>query len=56
MPTYDYQCKKCAAVIELLHKAGEPPELVHEDCGGELVRCINSIQVVYRGEGWARRG
>ncbi len=46
MPTYDYQCKKCKAVIELLHKADEPPELVHEGCGGELVRCMNTIQVV----------
>ena len=56
MPTYDYQCITCEAVIELLHKADEPPELVHEDCGGELLRKITTAQVVYRGEGWARRG
>ena len=56
MPTYDYQCAKCQAVIEVVHKMDQKHKLLHEQCGGKLVRCINSIQVVYRGEGWARRG
>lgn len=55
MPTYDYRCDKCQAVIEISHKIDEEPQLLHENCGGKLLRCIGVIQVVYRGTGWARK-
>jgi len=55
MPRYDYRCKKCNAVIEISHKITEDPKLLHEQCGGELLRCIVNIHVAYKGSGWARK-
>lgn len=33
MPTYDYQCLKCASIFEIFHKIGEQPEEGCPICG-----------------------
>lgn len=38
MPTYDYTCEACGAVVELRHSVDESPSATCAACGGRLRR------------------
>ena len=38
MPTYDYQCRSCGAVIEVIHPMSEDGPSVCEVCGGDVLQ------------------
>ncbi|MDR2343779.1 MAG: FmdB family transcriptional regulator [Spirochaetaceae bacterium] len=53
MPTYEYECKKCAHAFELFQNMSDEPARVCPKCGGEVRRLINGgAGVIYKGAGF----
>lgn len=52
MPIYEYQCKKCDAVVEAIQKMSDPPLSRHAGCGGKLERIMSLTSFQLKGEGW----
>jgi putative FmdB family regulatory protein len=52
MPLYEYECKKCGSVIEVLQKLSETPLTVHDHCGGELKRLLSVSAFQFKGSGF----
>ena len=41
MPVYEYQCKKCKKVIEVVHKVNDKPEVLCPKCGSKTKKIIS---------------
>lgn len=54
MPTYDYQCRSCGVVIEVVHSMLEDGPTTCERCGGQLRRVINPSGIIFKGSGFYR--
>lgn len=54
MPTYDYQCRSCGSVTEVIHSMLEKGPSVCERCGGELRRVIYPTGIIFKGSGFYR--
>ena len=54
MPTYDYQCRSCAAVTEVIHAMTADGPTVCERCGGELRRVLYPAGIIFKGSGFYR--
>jgi putative FmdB family regulatory protein len=52
MPLYEYRCKQCDRVFEVMQKFSDAPLLVHEECGGEVERLISAPAFQFKGTGW----
>lgn len=53
MPTYEYECKKCAHAFELFQSMSDEPVRVCPKCGAEVRRLINGgAGVIYKGAGF----
>jgi putative FmdB family regulatory protein len=52
MPLYEYECKQCGSVFEILQKLSDPPLTVHEKCGGQLNRLLSPPVFQFKGSGW----
>lgn len=54
MPTYDYRCDKCGAVIEISHGFDEKPRktCLSDDCDGRLHRVFSPPTIIFKGSGW----
>lgn len=53
MPIFEYQCKKCGAVFEVLEKNADSPRTVHDGgCGGPLERLLSPPALQFKGSGW----
>jgi putative FmdB family regulatory protein len=52
MPLYEYRCKKCGLVIEVLQKHSAKPLTVHDKCGGALERLISTSAFHFKGSGF----
>ncbi len=52
MPIYEYQCKKCSEVFEILHGFNEEPPKKCEECGGKLEKLISLSAFHLKGSGW----
>ena len=52
MPLYEYRCKQCDRVFEVMQKFADAPLLVHEECGGEVERLISAPAFQFKGTGW----
>jgi putative FmdB family regulatory protein len=53
MPTYEYECKKCAHVFDLFQNISDEPVKTCPECGGEVRRLINGgAGVIYKGSGF----
>jgi putative FmdB family regulatory protein len=52
MPIYEYQCKKCRHVCEVLQKAKDKPLEKCPKCGGPVVKLISSPAIQFKGNGW----
>ena len=52
MPIYEYQCKKCEGVFEILQGFDEKPVTRCEECGGRLKRIISLSAFHLKGSGW----
>ena len=54
MPTYDYQCRSCGTVTELIHSMLEAGPSTCEKCGGELRRVLFPTGIIFKGSGFYR--
>ena len=52
MPTYDYQCRDCNAVTEVIHSMLEDGPSVCERCGGQLRRILYPTGIIFKGSGF----
>lgn len=52
MPIYEYKCKTCDSVLEVIQKFSDAPLTTHEGCGGELERLLGSPALQFKGAGW----
>lgn len=54
MPTYDYKCEKCGAVVELTHGFDEKPRqtCLNDHCDGRLRRVFSPPTIIFKGSGW----
>lgn len=54
MPTYDYQCRTCGAVVEHVAPADGRKALRCEADGAKLWRLFSPPGLVFKGSGWAK--
>ena len=54
MPTYDYQCRLCGSVTEVIHSMLEDGPTTCERCGGELRRVLYPAGIIFKGSGFYR--
>ncbi|HSK94703.1 MAG TPA: FmdB family zinc ribbon protein [Candidatus Angelobacter sp.] len=52
MPTYDYQCRACGAITEVIHSMLDDGPSVCEQCGGELRRVLYPTGIIFKGSGF----
>lgn len=52
MPTYDYQCRSCERVIEVIHPMTSDGPSVCEECGGALRRILYPTGIIFKGSGF----
>lgn len=54
MPTYDYQCRSCGNVTEVIHSMLEDGPSTCELCGGPLRRMLYPAGIIFKGSGFYR--
>jgi putative FmdB family regulatory protein len=54
VPTYDYQCRSCGSITEVIHSMLEEGPSVCERCGGELRRILYPTGIIFKGSGFYR--
>jgi putative FmdB family regulatory protein len=54
VPTYDYQCRACGTVTEVIHSMLDDGPAVCELCGGELRRVLYPTGIIFKGSGFYR--
>jgi putative FmdB family regulatory protein len=52
VPTYDYQCRSCGFISEVVHSMLEEGPTTCERCGGELRRVIHPTGIIFKGGGF----
>ncbi len=52
MPLYEYECKKCGSVFEVLQKVSDAALTVHDHCGGKVQRLLSPPAFQFKGSGW----
>jgi putative FmdB family regulatory protein len=52
VPTYDYQCRACGNVTEVIHSMQEDGPSVCELCGGQLRRVLFPTGIIFKGSGF----
>ena len=52
MPLYEYKCRKCAAIFEVLQKFSDAPLKTHAGCGGTVERLLSAPAFQFKGSGW----
>jgi len=52
MPLYEYKCKTCGKVFEVMQKFSDAPLATHAGCGGAVERLISSPALQFKGSGW----
>lgn len=52
MPTYDYQCRSCGNITEVVHSMLEDGPTECERCGGQLRRVFHPTGIIFKGGGF----
>jgi putative FmdB family regulatory protein len=52
VPTYDYQCRSCGTITEVVHSMFEDGPTACERCGGELRRVFHPTGIIFKGGGF----
>lgn len=58
MPLYEYKCKACEKVTEVLQKMEEPPPPHCPHCAAKdsMVKILSASSIELKGSGWYRDG
>jgi len=56
MPVYEYQCKACGLVFEMIQKFSDAPLSSCRDCGGAVEKLISQTAFTLKGGGWYDQG
>jgi len=54
VPTYDYRCRSCGSVTEVIHSMTDDGPSVCEICGGPLRRVLFPSGIIFKGSGFYR--
>jgi putative FmdB family regulatory protein len=52
VPTYDYQCRSCGIITEVVHSMLEDGPSACERCGGPLRRVVHPTGIIFKGSGF----
>jgi putative FmdB family regulatory protein len=52
MPTYVYECAKCADEFELYQSFSDDPLKKHPGCGGKVAKVFQPVGIVLKGSGF----
>jgi putative FmdB family regulatory protein len=52
MPTYEYACKKCGEVFDVVQSFSDDPLKRHKGCGGTVKRVFSSVGISFKGSGF----
>jgi putative FmdB family regulatory protein len=53
MPLYEYKCRKCGEVFEVIEKFSDEPLKTHNSsCGGSVHRLLSASAFQFKGSGW----
>ena len=52
MPLYEYKCRSCGKIFEVIAKFSDPPLTTHAECGGEVERLASAPAFHLKGTGW----
>jgi putative FmdB family regulatory protein len=52
MPVYEYECRACGKLHEIMQRYTDTPLAQCPDCGGELRKLISNTSFVLKGTGW----
>lgn len=55
MPLYDYRCKECDRVVEVMHGIHESGPETCETCGGAMRKLLSTPAIHFKGSGWAKK-
>ena len=56
MPLYEYRCRKCGELTEVLQKLSDPPLRRCRRCRGTLDKLISRTSFQLKGGGWFNEG
>jgi len=54
VPTYDYQCRSCGVIAEVVHSMLDAGPTACERCGGELRMLVHPTGIIFKGSGFYR--
>ena len=52
MPTYEYRCRACGHVFEIVQKMSDDPLVICPECGGELRKVFAPPAIAFKGSGF----
>jgi putative FmdB family regulatory protein len=52
MPTYEYACRACGHVFEIVQKMSDDPLVICPECGGELRKVFAPPAISFKGSGF----
>ncbi len=53
MPIYEYRCRKCGRITEVMQKTSDPPPAKCPGCGGtRLAKVVSRTAFQLKGGGW----
>jgi putative FmdB family regulatory protein len=52
VPTYDYQCRSCGFITEVVHSMLDDGPSACERCGGDLRRVFHPTGIIFKGGGF----
>ncbi len=52
MPIYEYQCRSCGKLHEIIQRYTDAPLAACPECGGEMKKLISNTSFVLKGTGW----
>jgi len=56
MPIYEYRCKSCGRVHEVIQRFSDPPKRKCPDCSGRLEKLVSRAAFQLKGGGWYDQG
>ena len=56
MPIYEYKCRKCGQVTEVIQKFSDRPLRKCRDCSGRLDKLVSRSSFMLKGGGWYAEG